>query len=104
MQVEDRLSGPCAGVHNHPVVLKPGLTGGVGDEGQHATGFVGGERAHIAEGIDMSLREDEEVHIGLRVDVANRHEPVALRNVLAFARKHAKEAPIKLNWQESPPL
>ena len=104
MQVEYRLSCPRAGVHYHAVILQPGFARGVGDEGQHATRFLCGERAHIAEGIDMSLRKDEEVYVSNGVDVADRHEAPALCDVIAFSGKRAEETPIKLLWQGSPPV
>jgi hypothetical protein len=40
----------------------------------------------------VALRKDEEVRLGLRIDVADRDEPVALADVVAFADEPAEEA------------
>jgi hypothetical protein len=43
----------------------------------------------------VSFRDDEQVRLGLRVDVANRDEAVGLGDVLAFAEELAEEAIVR---------
>jgi hypothetical protein len=103
MEMEDRLSAAGADVDEHAVVLEPGLAGGLGDELEHALRLLGRKLGHVLEAVDVALRKDEEVRFGLRVDVADRDEPVALLDVVAFADEPAEEA-VVVRQRESPPL
>ena len=101
MEVEDRLATALAHVHEDAVVLEAGLAGGLGDELEHPLHLVGRELADLAEGRDVPLGQDEQVRVGPRVDVADRDEAVALRNVVAFPYELAEEA--VLRQRGSPP-
>jgi hypothetical protein len=102
VEVEDRLSAARPDVYEHAIVLEPGLTGGLGDEIEHALRLLGWELGHVLECVDVALREDEEVRLGLRVDVADRDEPVALADVVALADEPAEEA-VVVRQRGSPP-
>jgi hypothetical protein len=92
VEVEDRLSAARPDVDEHAVVREPGLTSGLGDEVEHALRLFRRELGHVSECVDVALRKDEEVRLGLRIDVADRDEPVALADVVAFADEPAEEA------------
>jgi hypothetical protein len=49
----------------------------------------------------VALGKDKEMGLGLRIDVADRDEPVALPDVVAFAYELAKQAIVR--QPESPP-
>ena len=91
MQVEDRLAAARADVHEHAVVLEARPARGLGDEVEHPLRLVGRELADVAERVDMALRQDEQVRLGLRIDVVDRDEAVARRDVLALAGELAEE-------------
>ena len=101
MQVEDGLTAARPDVDEDAVVLEPGLAGELGDEGEHPLRLVGRERGDLAEGVDVALREDEQVGLRLRVDVADRDEAVGLRDVVALAVEPAEEAVVR--QRGSPP-
>jgi hypothetical protein len=101
MEMKDRLSAPGADVDEHAVVLEPGLAGGLGDELEHALRLLGRKLGHVLEGVDVALRKDEEVRFGLRVDVADRDEPVGPLDVVAFTDEPAEEAVVR--QRGSPP-
>ena len=77
---------------------------GLGDEVEHPLRLVGRELGDVAEGVDMTLREDEQVRLGLRIDVVDRDEAVAGRDVLALAGELAEET-VGPRWlrQRGPP-
>jgi hypothetical protein len=56
---------------------------------------------HIAERVDVTAREDEEVRVRLRVDVADRDEAVRRGDVVAFVDEPAEQA--LLRQPGSPP-
>ena len=70
VQVEDRLPAARADVDDDAVVVEPGLLRGVRDELEHALRLVRRELADVAERLDVALGDDEQVRVGLRVDVA----------------------------------
>src|SRR4029453_158197 len=74
VEVEDRLPTAAADVHDHAVVLEPGLARPPGHELEHPLRLVGGEFTDLAERIDVPLRQDEQVHGRLRRDIADRAE------------------------------
>jgi hypothetical protein len=92
MKVEDRLSTAGTDVDHDAVVLEAGLARGVGDELEHAARLVWRELADVAEGVDVPLRQHEQVHGGLRVDVADGDEPFRAADVVALANEPAEEA------------
>jgi hypothetical protein len=92
VQVEDRLAAARADVDDHPVVLQTRLACGVGDEVQHAARLLGRELADLAERVDVPLRQDEQMRLRLRVDVADRDEPAPGVDVVALADEPAEEA------------
>ena len=101
MEMEDRLAGAWADVHGEPVVLEAGPLGGLGDEFEHALRLVGGEVSDLLEAGDMALGEDEQVHVRLRVDVADRDEAVSGMDVVALGIQGAEQT--VLRQRESPP-
>ena len=101
MQVEDGLPPARADVDEHAVVLEPGLAGDAGDEGEHPLRLVGRKLRDVSERVDVPLREDEQVCLRLRVDIADRDEAVRLRDVVAFAVELAEEAVVR--QRGSPP-
>src|SRR5665213_2090441 len=83
--MEDRLAGSCAGVHNDTVVRQPVFCSDFGDELEHPLRFVGRELADLVERRDVPLGQDEQMRVGLWVEIADRH-------VIAFAVELAEEA------------
>jgi hypothetical protein len=102
VEVEDRLSRPRADVGEHAVVGEARVPGGLRDEVEHSFRLVGCELRDLAEALDVALRQDEQMGLGLRVDVPNRDEAVRLRDVVALADETAEEA--VLRQRRSPPL
>src|SRR2546427_5501021 len=92
MEVKDGLAGAPADVDRDAVVLQTGLGCGFGDELEHPLRLLGAELADLAERVDVPLRDDEEVHLGLWVDVFDRDEPFALRNMWALGDEAAEQA------------
>ena len=76
MEVEDRLAAARADVDDHPVVVEAGLARRLGHEVEHPLRLVGRELADVAERVDVPLGDDEQVRLGLRVDVPDRDEAV----------------------------
>ena len=79
----------------HAVVLEAGVARGLGDELEHPLRLLRRELADVAERVDVPLGEDEQVRLGLRVDVADRDEAVRLRDVVALADERAEEAVVR---------
>jgi hypothetical protein len=104
VQVEDRLAAAGADVDEHAVVLEPGAAGRLGDEVEDALRLLGRELGDVAERVDVSLRNDEQMRLGLRVDVADRDQALGRRDVLALARELAEEAVgLRVARQRAPP-
>jgi hypothetical protein len=101
VKVEDRLARASADVDEHAVVGQAGLPRGLRDELQHPFRFVSRELRDLTEAVDMTLRQDEQMGLGLRVDVPNRDEAVRLRDVVTLANETAEEA--ILRQRGSPP-
>jgi hypothetical protein len=95
VEMEDRLARARADVDEHAVVGQAGLSGGLRHEFEHPLCLVGRELRDLAEAVDMTLRQDEEMGLGLRVDVTNRDEVVRLRDVIALADEPAEEAVLR---------
>jgi hypothetical protein len=95
MEVEDRLSGPRADVDEHAVVREARIPGGLRDEVEHSLRLVRRKLGDLAEALDVALRQDEQMGLGLRVDVADRDEAVRLRDVVALADEPAEEAVLR---------
>ena len=55
----------------------------------------------VRERVDVAFGDDEEVRLGHRVDVVDRDEAVALRDVIALAHELAEEAVVR--QRGSPP-
>ena len=92
MQVEDGLPAAGADVHDHAVVGEARAARGLGDELEHPLRLLRRKLGDVAEGIDVALGEDQQVGVRLRVDVADRDEAFAARDVVAFANEPAEEA------------
>jgi hypothetical protein len=101
VEVEDRLPGARADVDGEPVVLEAGALGGVRHELEHALRLLGRELADLLEARDVAFGQDEEVDVGLRVDVSDRYEPVARVDVVALLVELAEEAVVR--QRGSPP-
>src|SRR5262249_49765544 len=67
---------PGAAEDHQAILLEPGLLRGVGDEVEHGLRLVGRELADVAKGLDVALGNDEEVDVGLGVDVLDREQPI----------------------------
>ena len=99
--MEDGLAAAAADVHEHAIVLEPRLARRLRHELEHALRFVRGELTDVAKGVHVPLREDEQVRLRLRVDVADRDEAVRPRDVFALADEGAEEAVVR--QRGSPP-
>jgi hypothetical protein len=99
--MEDRLARALPHVDDDPVVVEACGPGRVGHELQHSLRLLGRELEYLAEAVDVALRQDEQVGVRLRVDVANGDEAVRRMDVLALANKLAEEAVVR--QPESPP-
>jgi hypothetical protein len=99
--MEDRLPRPGADVHEDAVVDETRLPGGLRDEFEHPFRLVGGKLGDLPKAVDMTLRQDEQVRLRLRVDVSNRDETVRSRDVIALPEEAAEEA--VLRQRRSPP-
>ena len=95
MKVEDRLSPALADVDEDAVVLETRLLGCLGHEFEHPLRFVPRELTDVAKRGDVTLRQDEQVRVGAGVDVPDRDEAVALRDVIAFVDEPAEEAVVR---------
>ena len=101
MQVKDRLAGSRTGVDNDTVIRQALFVSNLGDELEHPLGLVGRELADVVEGVDVPLGQDQQVRLGLRVDVADRDEAVGRGDVVALAVERAEEAVVR--QRGSPP-
>ena len=101
MEVEDGLARARADVDGESVILEPCALGRVGDELEHPLCLLGRELADLLEARDVALGEDEQVDVRLRVDVADRDEPVAGVDVVALGVEVAEEAVVR--QRGSPP-
>jgi hypothetical protein len=99
--MEDRLPRAGACVDDDTVIGQPLLRRDFGDELQHALRLVGRKLGDLVETRNVALRQDEQVRVGLRVDVADRDEALGRGDVVAFADERAKEA--LLRQRGSPP-
>ena len=99
--MEDRLAATVTDVDEHAVVLEPGAMRYFRDELEHPLRLFGGELGYVAEGVDVPFGENEQVGLGLGVDVANRDEAVGLGDVVAGVRELAEQAIVR--QRGSPP-
>ena len=100
MKVEDGLPRSGADVHHDPVVLETGDLRRLSDELEHPLGLIRREGGDLTKGVHVALRKNEEVSVGLRVDVADGDESVRCVDMLALADQAAEEA---LRQRGSPP-
>jgi hypothetical protein len=91
VKVEDGLPRPGPDVHHDPIVLETGDLRRLGDELEHRSGLVRREGADVAKGVNVALREHEEMSVSLRVDVADGDESVTCMDVVAVADEGAEE-------------
>ena len=99
--MEDRLTATGTDVDEHTVVLEAGAARDLGDEVEHPLRLVRRKLPDLAEGVDMTLWQDEQMRVGARVDVVDRNEAVGLRDVVAFADEPAEETVVR--QRGSPP-
>ena len=102
MKVEHRLAGASPDVDHDPVVLYTGDLRGLGDKLEHPFRLVGRKSTDVTKGVHVALGQHEEVGVGLRVDVADRDEPVTRVDVVALADEVAEET-VGLSPRGSPP-
>ena len=103
VQVEDGLARGRADVDQHAVVGQADFLGRLCDKFEHPLGFSRIELPDIAEGVDMALGNDQNVHRRLGVDVVDRNESLALVDVGALAGDLAEKAVLTLLRHGSPP-
>src|SRR5262245_47752352 len=101
VEVENRLATTLADIDNDAVVLQTLVTGGVADELEHALRLVCREFGDLPERRHVPLRDHEQVRVGPWIDVTDGHEPVGLRDVIAFPVERAEEAVVR--QRGSPP-
>jgi hypothetical protein len=99
--MEDRLPRTGARVDDDTVVGQPFARSDFGDELQHALRLVRRKLGDLVEARDVALGQDEQVRVGLRVDVPDRDEAVDRCDVVAFADERAEEAVVR--QRGSPP-
>ena len=102
VEMEHRLPTTAADIDDHAVIHEPRVGGGFGDEAEHPRGLVVRELGDIAQGVDVACRQDEQVRLGFRVDVADRYETVRRVDVVAVADELAEKT-VRLRQRESPP-
>ena len=95
MQVEDGLAAARPDIDEHAIVLETGVARDLRDEVEHPLRLIRGELGDVAERVDVPLREDEQMRLGLGVDVADRNEAVALGDVVALLCKAAEKAIVR---------
>jgi hypothetical protein len=95
VEVEHGLPRGLAHVDDDAVVVEAGLAGRLGDEGQHSRRLLGRKLGDLAERVDVPLGEDEQVRLGLRVDVLDRDEAVAAPLVRAILDEPTEEAIVR---------
>ncbi len=95
MQVEHRLPRTAANVDDDTIVLEAGLARSVGDEPKQRPRLLRIEIGDVAERVDVSLGDDEEVRRRLRRDIPDRDESVGVPDVIAFAVEPAEEAVVR---------
>ena len=102
MKVEHRLAGARSDVDHDPVVLDTDDLRGLGDKLEHPFRLVGRKSADVTKGVHMTLGQHEDVRVGLRVDVADRDEPVTCVDVVALTDEVAEET-VGVRQRGSPP-
>ena len=102
MKVEHRLAGARPDVDHDPVVVDTCDLRGLGDKLQHPFRLVGRKSSDVTKGVHVALGQHEEVGVGLRVDVADRDEPITRVDVVALADEVAEET-VSVRQRGSPP-
>jgi hypothetical protein len=101
VKVKDRLARRRAHVDGDTVIRQPFACGDVGDELEHPLVLVRAELGDLAEGVDVVLRDDQQVDRRQRIDVADGDEAVDRVDVVALAVERAEET--VLRQRGSPP-
>ena len=99
--MEDGLAATGTDVHEHAVILETGVARDLGDEVEHPLRLVRRKLADLAECWDVALGQHEQMRVSAWMDVADRNEPVGLRNVVALPDETAEQAIFR--QRESPP-
>ena len=99
--MEDGLAAAGTDVDEDTVVLESGAARDLRNEVEHPFRLVSGELSDVAEGVDVPLRQDEQVRLRLRIDVADRDKAVRLRDVVTLPGELAEEAIV--SQRGSPP-
>jgi hypothetical protein len=92
VEVEHRLPRARADVDDDAVVLEARVASRLGDEVEHPLRLAGREFRDVAQGVDVSLGDHEQVRRRLRRDVADRDEAVGARDMVALAVELAELA------------
>ena len=100
--MEDGLAAAGTDVDEHAIVLESGAARNLRDEVEHPLRLVRGELGDVTEGVDVPFRDDQQVRLRLRVDVADRDEAIRLRDVFALLEELAEQAIVR--QRGSPPL
>ena len=95
MEVEHGLASARSDIDEDAVIVEPQLARRVGDEVEHPLRLVRRKGRDVFEGVDVALREDEEVRFRLWIDVTDGDEAVDRRNVVALANEPAEEAVVR---------
>src|SRR5712692_11730030 len=101
VEMEDRLAAALADVDDDAVVVEAFVASRFGDERKHSLRLIRRELLNVAERLDVTLRDDEQMRVRLRVDIADRHETRAGAHVLALPVEPAEETVVR--QRGSPP-
>jgi hypothetical protein len=106
VQVKHGLTRTRPDEDHQPVVGQAHLPGSVRDELEHALRFLLLEHCHVAKGLEMALRQDEQMDVRLRIDVLDRNEAVGAvddRGRRVARDDPAEDATRRVRQRESPP-
>jgi hypothetical protein len=98
--MEDRLAAALADVDDYAIVVEPRLACGVRNELEHPLRLVRRKLAHFAKRRNVALGQHEQMRVSAWIDVADRDEPVALRDVVALLDETTEQTILR---QRAPP-
>jgi hypothetical protein len=102
--MEDRLARSRACVDDDTVIGQAFLRSDFRHEVEHALGLVRGKLRDFVVAAHVPLGQDEQVCLGLRVDVADRDESLRRGDMLPVAIERAEQTVRRrLRQRESPP-
>ena len=89
MEMEDRLATAFTDIHDDAVIVESFVPCRLRDELEHPLCLIRREFRDLAERFDVPLRNDEQVRVGPRVDVADRDDARPGADVIAASRTTA---------------